>query len=73
MNHCFNSFYPEYFSDNQIGKIIENDIFRRFDILSLTRLSLHYTFSKFTIEYSSFYRPYVQLIRDNFYYFQYFE
>ena len=27
MNHCFKSFYPEYFADNQIGKIIENNIF----------------------------------------------
>ena len=35
--HCFNSFYPEYFADNQIGKIIENDIFLRFDILSFIR------------------------------------
>ena len=68
MNHCFNSFYTEYFADNQIRKIIENDIFRRFDILSLTRSSLHYTLSKFTIKYSSFYRLYVQLTRDNFYY-----
>ena len=25
--HCLKSFYPEYFADNQIGKIIENDIF----------------------------------------------
>ena len=31
-NHCFKSFYPEYFADNQMGKIIENDIFRLFDI-----------------------------------------
>ena len=47
------SFYPEYSADNQIGKIIENDIFRRLDILSFTRLPLHYIFSKFTIKYSS--------------------
>ena len=47
--NCFKSFYPEYFADNQIGNIIENDIFRCFDIPSFTRLSLHYTFSKFTI------------------------
>ena len=25
--HCLKSFYPEYFADNQVGKIIENDIF----------------------------------------------
>ena len=49
-------------ADNQISKIIENDIFRRFDILSFTRSSLHYTFSKFTIKYISFYRFYLQLI-----------
>ena len=59
--HCFKSFYPEYFADNQIGKITENDIFRRFGMLSFTRLSLHYTFSKFTIKYSTFYRFYIQL------------
>ena len=52
-NHCFRSFYPEYFAENQIGKIIENGIFRRFDILSFSRSSFHYTFSKFTIKYSS--------------------
>ena len=68
--HCFKSFYRAYFADNQIGKIIENDIFRSFDILSFTRSSLHYTFSKFTIKYSSFYRFYIQLTWDNFYYFQ---
>ena len=33
----FDSFYSEYFPDNQIDKIIENDIFRSFDILSFTR------------------------------------
>ena len=33
----FKSFYPEYFADNQIVKIIKNNIFRRFDILSFTR------------------------------------
>ena len=49
-------------ADNQISKIIENDIFRRFDILSFTRSSLHYTFSKFTIKYISFYRFYLQLL-----------
>ena len=59
--HCFKSFYPEYFADNQIDQIIENDIFRRFNILSFTRSSLHYTFSKFRIKYSSFYRFYKQL------------
>ena len=72
-NHFFKSFYPEYFADNQIVKIIENGIFRHFSILSFTRSSLHYTFSKFTIKYSSFYRFYVQLTRNNFYYFQYFQ
>ena len=35
--YCFKSFYSEYFSDNQIDKIIGNDIFRRFNILSFTR------------------------------------
>ena len=48
--HCLKSLYPEYFIDNQIGKIIRNDIFRRFGILSFTRLSLHYTFIKFEIK-----------------------
>ena len=48
--HCFNSFYPEYFADNQILLII--GIFRRFHILSFTRSSLHYKFSKFAIKYS---------------------
>ena len=42
-NHCFKSFYPEYFADNQIRKITENNIFRLFDILSFTRSSLTYT------------------------------
>ena len=69
-NHCFKSFYPEYFADNQIYKITERKIFRRFDILFFTRSSLLYTFSKFTIKYSSFYRFYVQLTRDNFQYLQ---
>ena len=73
VTHCFKYFYPECFADNQIGKIIENDIFRRFDILSFTRLSLDYTFSKCTIKYSSFYRFYTQLTWDNFYCFQYFQ
>ena len=68
--HCFKSFYPEYFADNEIGKTTENDIFRRFDILSFTTLSLYHTFSKFTIEYSSFYRFHIKLTGDNFYYFQ---
>ena len=27
MTHCFKSSYPEYFANNQIGKIIENNIF----------------------------------------------
>ena len=45
-------------------------MYRRFDILSCTRLSLHCTFSKFTIENSSFYRFHIQLTGDNFYYFQ---
>ena len=52
--HCFKSFDPEYFTDNQTGTIIENNIFPRFHILSFTRLSLHHTFSKLTIKYSSF-------------------
>ena len=38
--HYFKPFYPKYFADNQIGKIIENDIFRRVNILSLSKLSL---------------------------------
>ena len=25
--HCFKSFYPEYFADNETGTIIENEIF----------------------------------------------
>ena len=45
---------------NQIGKIIEKTFFDvTFDILSFTRLSLHYTFGKFTIKYGSFYRFYM--------------
>ena len=52
--HCFKSFYPEYFADNEAGTIIENEIFRDFDILSCTRFFLHYTFSKFTIKYGYF-------------------
>ena len=57
----FQVIYPEYFADNQLGKTIENDIFRRFDILSFTRLSSQNTFSKFTIKYSLFHRFYIQL------------
>ena len=38
----------------------------RFDILSFTRISLHYVFSKFTFKYSSFYKLYVQLTWGNF-------
>ena len=62
-SHCFKSFYPEYFADNQIGKIIEKYIFPRFGVLSFTRLFLHYTFSKFTftIKHGSFCRFYIQL------------
>ena len=37
---CFKSFYPEYFADNQIDKIIENNIFRRFDIYLYIYLSI---------------------------------
>ena len=54
MTHCLKSFYPEYFPDNQIGKITEKDTFQCFDKLSFTRSSLYYTFSKFTIKYNFF-------------------
>ena len=54
--HCFKSFDPEYFADNQTGAIIKNNIFPHFYILFFTRLCLHYTFSKLTVKYSSFYR-----------------
>ena len=35
LTHSFKSFYPVYFVVNQIGKIVKNDIFRRFDICLL--------------------------------------
>ena len=36
-------FYSVCVVINQMGKIIKNDIFRRFEILSFTKISLHYT------------------------------
>ena len=45
LTHSFKSFYPVYFVVNQIGKIVKNDIFRRFDI----RLLLDYLYTTYLV------------------------
>ena len=48
--YCFTSFYREYLAGNQMDKLIKQHILRRVDILSFTRFSLQYIFSKFTVK-----------------------
>ena len=38
--HCFKPFYPVYSAVNQLGKKNKNSIFRPFDILPFTGVSL---------------------------------